>query len=198
MQISYHNSSATTSVAPSPPNLQLAPQFISESTAAPLKRAEVRRRLWHMLPGLLPFILAIMERHRPVPWGFLGTIAALAGLLTITALFCYRTIARVGETNWALNALSFSAVTLPLLFLFPAHPELSAVVVTVLAFGDGSATLFGLLYGGQTLPWNPSKTWIGFISFYCARHRWRLWPTGRVRSQWCHLRRPWCAVSQHL
>jgi dolichol kinase len=35
----------------------------------------------------------------------------------------------------------------------------------VLAFGDGSATLGGLLLGGPTLPWNEGKSWSGLACF---------------------------------
>lgn len=119
-----------------------------------------------MLPGALPFLLAAGEHQRPLPQEFMWLIAGIAAVLTIAGLCSYRTIARVGETHCVLNALSFSMISMPLLFLFPAHPELAAVVMTVLAFGDGSATLFGLLFGRQPLPWNASKTWVGFFSFF--------------------------------
>jgi dolichol kinase len=31
--------------------------------------------------------------------------------------------------------------------------------------GDGTAGLFGERYGRSKLPWNSSKSWVGFISF---------------------------------
>ena len=171
MEILIHNSTPTakTPAVPLSSGLRLVQQRTSEMPAVlsmTLRRAELHRRLWHMLPGLLPLILAPVERLRPLPWEFLAMIAGLTLLLSGAALWCYRTIAREGETNWALNAMSFSAILLPPLFLFPAHPELACVVVAVLAIGDGAATLFGILFGGQTLPWNKSKTWVGFCSFF--------------------------------
>ncbi len=173
MQILNHNSRPTdeTPAVPLPSGIRLVQQHASGMPAVlstSLKGAELHRRLWHMLPGFLPLILAPVELPRPLPWEFLTTIAGLTLLLSIAAVWCYRTIAREGETNCALNAMSFSAISLPPLFLFPAHPELASVVVTVLAIGDGSATLFGILFGGQTLPWNKSKTWVGFASFFCG------------------------------
>lgn len=119
-----------------------------------------------MLPGLVPFVLEPAEHQRPLSWELLLTIAAAATVLTAAAIWSYRSFARDGETHWTRNGLSFLAVVLPPLFLFPAHPELAAVVVTVLSFGDGSATLFGLWLGRKTLPWNKSKTWVGFFGFF--------------------------------
>lgn len=51
------------------------------------------------------------------------------------------------------------------LILFPSHPEFSEVVIAILAFGDGSATVAGLLLQGPKLPWNAKKTWAGFLAF---------------------------------
>jgi dolichol kinase len=38
-------------------------------------------------------------------------------------------------------------------------------VLAILAFGDGSATLGGLLIGGRSLPWNSQKTISGSLCF---------------------------------
>lgn len=168
MQTHFHDSLArtTTPAVQSTSSVRAAQQYISGVPATQLTGTELRRRLWHMLPGLVPFVLESGEHQRPLPWELLVTIAAATLLLTAAAIWCYRNIARDGETNWTLNALSFLAVVLPPLFLFPDHPELAAVVVTVLSFGDGSATLLGLWLGRKTLPWNKSKTWVGFFGFF--------------------------------
>ena len=144
---------------------QLIPAQTRESTRR-LQRSEALRRVWHMFPGLLPFALAPLSYPRPLPWDFLVWVTVLTVMLTAAGMYFYRSIAREGETHCMLNAICFSLVTLPLLYLFPSHPELAAVVMTVLTFGDGSATLFGLLFGKRTLPWNASKTWVGFFSFF--------------------------------
>lgn len=140
------------------------------SVARPrLGRPEARRRLWHMLPGLLPFVLALVPHQHPLSWDSLCKVALLATILTAGVLCFYRTIARAGETDRVLNIVSYPAVIVLMLLLFPAHPEFAGVVLTVLAFGDGSATLFGLLFGRRVLPWNRQKTWVGSLSFLlCA------------------------------
>jgi dolichol kinase len=55
-----------------------------------------------------------------------------------------------------------------MLLLFPAHAELGLTVLAVLAFGDGSATLGGLLFDSRPLPWNRDKTWSGTLCFLLA------------------------------
>ena len=39
------------------------------------------------------------------------------------------------------------------------------MVTIIIAFGDGSATLAGLLVGGKRLPWNRTKSWVGLTAF---------------------------------
>jgi len=65
------------------------------------------------------------------------------------------------------DILGYMTPVVALLLLFPAVPELGMTLLVILAFGDGSATLSGLLLGGRALPWNRNKTWSGLISFLC-------------------------------
>ena len=43
--------------------------------------------------------------------------------------------------------------------------EMAAALWGVLAFGDGMASLVGQALGGPRLPWNPRKSWAGFVAF---------------------------------
>jgi dolichol kinase len=52
-----------------------------------------------------------------------------------------------------------------MLLAFPAQPEMGLVVTVIIAFGDGSATLGGLLLQGRCLPWNIDKSWAGISGF---------------------------------
>jgi dolichol kinase len=81
----------------------------------------------------------------------------------------FRLIEREGEKSDRAGAvLGYACSILATLFLFPGQAELGLVVLSVLAFGDGSATLFGKLIGGKKLPWNTQKTWSGFFAFICV------------------------------
>jgi dolichol kinase len=96
-------------------------------------------------------------------------MTALAAVLALGVILVFRKIARPGEQHGMFNVLSYPASIILTLLLFPGHPEFATVVLVVLAFGDGSATLFGLLHGHSPLPWNARKTWVGTIAFIvCA------------------------------
>ena len=55
-------------------------------------------------------------------------------------------------------------VVAPLL-LFPGRAELGLMTLQILALGDGSATLGGMMIGGRRLPWNKKKTYSGLFCF---------------------------------
>jgi dolichol kinase len=132
---------------------------------ARLSPTERRRRLTHILPGFLPFLLWFFPHRDPISptlrWIMVGIIVVLAG----RAFLQYRRIARTGDAERLGAVLGYAVSILVTLLAFPAHAELGLTVLAVLAFGDGAATLGGLLLGGPRLPWNPNKTWAGFFSF---------------------------------
>lgn len=130
-----------------------------------LAGAELRRRIWHMTPGLLAFVLPLIPHPDPLPPQGVREVAGLAVVLTVVVLATFRAIARPGERHWVLNIVSYPASVVVTLALFPAHPEFAAVVLVVLAFGDGSATVAGILFGSRPLPWNRQKTWAGTLTF---------------------------------
>jgi len=39
------------------------------------------------------------------------------------------------------------------------------VVTIIIALGDGSATVAGLILRGRRLPWNQAKSWVGLAAF---------------------------------
>ncbi|MDB5334700.1 MAG: phosphatidate cytidylyltransferase, partial [Planctomycetaceae bacterium] len=69
------------------------------------------------------------------------------------------------EPNCWCSFISYVALVLAPVLLFPSQPEFSATVLAILAFGDGSAALGGILLRGPKLPWNHQKTWAGFVCF---------------------------------
>lgn len=158
-------SASTLSGASAPFESSLAPTTgdLPKKSLSPI---EVRRRFWHILPGFLPFALLALPHPDPLPLRACFLVLGVALLITGVILSNYRKIARPGESQWLLNVLSYPATVVLMVFLFPQYAEFAAVVVIVIALGDGSATLFGLLFGRRPLPWNPSKTWMGFCCFF--------------------------------
>jgi dolichol kinase len=86
-------------------------------------------------------------------------------VLVAAALWIGKTLQRPGERNMLESALGYAAPAFLLALLFPGEIELGSAALAILALGDGSATLMGMLCRGPTLPWNSSKTWVGSASF---------------------------------
>lgn len=61
--------------------------------------------------------------------------------------------------------LSYSFAVLGLILVFRGRLELAAAAWALTAFGDGMATVAGVTLRGPRLPWNPAKTWWGFLGF---------------------------------
>jgi dolichol kinase len=92
-------------------------------------------------------------------------VATVVGI-AVRIFVGYRRIRRWGEQDQRLSAVAgYAASVLLTLIAFPGHAELGLTVLAVLAFGDGSATLGGLLIGGPKLPWNRDKTVAGMLCF---------------------------------
>jgi phytol kinase len=118
-----------------------------------------------MTPGVVMLLLCLIPHPHPIPPLRLAELLLLIVAGAAAIQLAYPWIARDGETESTMNIVRYIAPVVGLLLLFPAHPELAVVVLAVVAFGDGSATLFGLLFGKRRLPWNEHKTWAGFVGF---------------------------------
>jgi phytol kinase len=137
-----------------------------------LSATEVRRRLWHMTPGLLPLALWLIP-HRD-PWGPILCGAMLAIVVGIALLMIreFGKIARKSTEQGMGPVLSYALVTLGTLLLLPGKAEIGFATLGILAFGDGSATLAGLTIRGPALPWNQKKTWSGLLAFVLFGGLW--------------------------
>ncbi|MFO1092065.1 MAG: hypothetical protein U0992_01975 [Planctomycetaceae bacterium] len=130
-------------------------------------RAELRRRLLHMTPGLLPLLLWFYPHSYP-DWELPVRVwvCGLAIGLVFFGLKRVGEVSRDGETDWSDSVLWYSFSVIAALGIAPLHPEFSLMVLAILALGDGSATLGGKLIGGPRLLWNRDKTWSGLICFW--------------------------------
>lgn len=170
------NTSLRTSESPTH-RLRDAPTNTGDALGAPASSApagwsihrltyrEMRRRLVHMLPGCLAFVLHFVSHADPISvtmrWILVGCCAAI-GLWILTS---FRSIQRRGEGTGVAPVAGYSLSVLLTALLFPGHLEIALGVLAILAFGDGSATLFGLLFRGPRLPWNRAKSWSGLAAF---------------------------------
>jgi dolichol kinase len=143
----------------------------AESGTHPLLRRvslrELRRRAWHMLPGLLPFVLWGFPHADPLsPTLRLIIVGICVGLAAIIYIQ-YHEIARQPDEERVRSScvLGYAGSIVAAVLLFPSAAEIAFAVLAILAFGDGMATLFGKLLRSRSLPWNRDKTWSGFVAF---------------------------------
>ncbi|MBA4032538.1 MAG: hypothetical protein C0478_16840 [Planctomyces sp.] len=130
-----------------------------------LSAQEVRRRLWHMTPGLLPIALWFIPHTDPWGWILWGVVATIILATVTTMILRFHKIARPQEAEGYSAVAAYAGVVLATLLLLPGREEVGMMTLAILAFGDGSATLFGLSFGGYSLPWNRRKSWTGLLAF---------------------------------
>ena len=126
---------------------------------------EIKRRLWHMAPGLLAFGLHIFPHADPISWLMRTIISGCCAVIGLRIFYNFQQIQRQGEGAGVAAVAGYALSVLVMSLLFPAALELGLAVLSILAFGDGSATLIGLLLRGPRLPWNSAKSWSGFLGF---------------------------------
>ena len=120
-----------------------------------------------MAPGLLPFLLWPISHRDPLSPTIRVIFVAIFAALTAAIFVAWRRIERAdaGTRDRAAAIYGYAGSVLLTLFLLPAHAECGLAVLAVLAFGDGSATLFGKSLGGPRLPWNRAKSVTGLCGF---------------------------------
>lgn len=126
---------------------------------------ELKRRFWHMCPGLLAFGLHIVSHADPISPTLQLIIVGCCILIAARILLGFRQIRRHGEGAGIGAVGGYSLSVLIMALLFPRHLELGLAVLAILAFGDGSATLVGLTIRGPRLWWNRAKSWSGLLGF---------------------------------
>lgn len=132
---------------------------------AAITPAEVRRRVWHIAPGMLPIVLWLVPHRDPVSPTLLAIVGVVVAALSVKYFTQFGRIQRPQEKSGGCAILGYAGAVFGMLLLFPAHAEWSLSVLGVLAFGDGTATLGGLVIDGKPLPWNKRKTWSGTLTF---------------------------------
>jgi uncharacterized protein (TIGR00297 family) len=145
---------------------------------------EFLRKLIHIGVGACALLLA----HLPW-WG--AAAACLGGFLFnfyVLPRLTARRLERPEEHGLPVGIYAYPLTLGLLCLLFPNRLEVVAVAWGMMAFGDGAATLAGLLAGGPAVPWNPEKRWSGLAAFwlfgtlasgvlyaYVAEGRWTPW-----------------------
>jgi len=118
-----------------------------------------------MAPGLLPIPLQFIPHRDPLSPTLWWIIMAIIASLTAHIFLRFRRIRRNPSDIGTSAITGYAVAVLLTIVLLPDRLEVGLAVLAILAFGDGSASLFGLLLRGPALPWNPGKSWSGFVAF---------------------------------
>lgn len=103
---------------------------------------------------------------RWLDWRIAAAVAVTALLFNLFVMprigrGIYRDAARKRDAG----IVAYPAMVLLLILLFRHELTLAAALWAMMAFGDPAASIAGKLIGGPRLPWNPKKTWIGFLAY---------------------------------
>lgn len=121
---------------------------------------EARRKAVH----ILTLLLALLLRYLSPTWAALLVFAALLfNLFFIPRLM--RSVQRSPGAGLDAGIVLFPASLLILIFLYGGRMEVVAGAWALMAAGDGLAGLVGKRFGRLKLPWNPEKSWAGFVAF---------------------------------
>lgn len=120
-----------------------------------------------MLPGVLAALLPLIPHTDPMGWYSIAILLVAIGGTSLYALKREALFRRRGDgvSGWSMSVISYGVITLALVLALPAQPEIAMAVTMIIAFGDGSATLAGMLVRGRRLPWNRDKSWAGLAAF---------------------------------
>ncbi len=126
-------------------------------------KGELTRKAVHI--GMGGFALSLRWL---TPWqaALLALVALLFNLFVLHRL-TGRVLLRNDErdSGFSLGIALYPSVVLALIVVFRDRLELAAACWGLLAVGDGTATVAGILSKGSRLPWNPDKSWAGFLAF---------------------------------
>ena len=147
--------------------LDLLPARVALLLRERLGARETKRRLLHMVPGLLPLLMWVVPHDDPASLRFLIVMSSLIAAMAGVAYYHFGRVQREAEGRGDMMSAVFgyAIVVLATMLLMPRHLEVAFAALAVMAFGDGSATLGGLLVRGRRLPWNSKKTIVGTACF---------------------------------
>ncbi|HET9886121.1 MAG TPA: DUF92 domain-containing protein [bacterium] len=127
--------------------------------------SEILRQGAHIGVGVFALLFAVLPA-----WACL----VMAGIALVHNTFVLPRYARILWRNqdhrrgYSPGVIAYSVTLILLCVFFWNRPDIGAFGWGVLAFGDGFATIAGRTIRGPRLPWNPAKSWVGFVTFALA------------------------------
>lgn len=124
--------------------------------------SEVGRKLLHISMVVFAFLL------RYLSWEAALALAAAAFLHNFFILPIYTKKFYREGTPRDIGILFYPVAVFLALLLFPDKMYIAAALWAIMSFGDGFATIFGIKFGRDKLPWNKNKSWAGSIAYLIA------------------------------
>ena len=128
----------------------------------PLPREEAFRKAVHVGMAAFAFLL------RTLTWQQAAAAAAVAVLVNVTLPpLVAPSVLRMDERarRFSVGIAAYPLIVLLLIFTFRRNLQIAAAGWGFLAFGDGFASIVGMMMGGARLPWNPKKSLSGFLGY---------------------------------
>lgn len=124
---------------------------------------ELLRKSLHIVFGVFAFALKVL------PWWAAALVACVAIVSNWLVLhrIVGKSVAR-HERGYDVGIILYPVSVLLLILVFRNQLHYAAIGWTLLAFGDGVATIAGKSMRIAPLPWNGDKSWGGFLAFILA------------------------------
>ncbi len=126
------------------------------------ERVEDRRQVEHMVPLFVAFLLPYI--NRPILLGI--GVVGIAYACWLSRRLVPTTIRPEEQDRIPRAKLYYAVSALCLLLVFMDRPYIGAAGFAVLAVGDAMSNLVGRKLRGRRMPYNPSKTVLGSLSFW--------------------------------
>lgn len=135
--------------------------FIVPRSTMPHATNETLRKGIHIAFGLGAFALKWLDWYVAAA----VCVVAILGNLFLLHRIVGRGVAR-HERGFDAGIVLYPVMILLLVVVFRDRLVLAAIAWAMLAFGDGVATLAGNSFRIAPLPWNPAKSWGGFLACF--------------------------------
>ena len=142
---------------------------MSESPSTSLASTQVisTRKLVHVSMLGFAFLLPFLNWYQAAGAALLALLFNLFVLPRLELDLRKRTRGRASPDVWT-GIVVYPLSVLLLILFYPHNMAIVAAVWAIMALGDGSAGVAGVLLKGAPLPWNDAKSWTGSVAFALA------------------------------
>src|SRR5579872_3598701 len=149
-----------------PDDLMTMPE-VSTSVAAARAPLFSTRKIVHVSMLTFAFLLPYLTWQQAAGCALLALVFNVVVLPRMGADLRKSSTAAPGADVWTGITL-YPISVLALILLYRHNLHIVAATWAIMALGDGAAGVIGSAVRGPVLPWNPVKTWSGFLGFIVA------------------------------